>query len=521
MKKKLTISSPPPATPLRGSRRDQSIPRSKPITAYLSHKKMPDDTENAMQPQLQNADNTTLKKTIQPTEAKAMDEPKAINVVTVMEMFKTINSRLDVIEAKQDEQSGAIQNPENSEILKLDYDSKVSALQEQVKNLRRENFVLDRVAKMSLQTISDLNNRVAKLELNVSRKTVSISGLIVYSKNKDEIVREVEYFFESELNLRLRLEDVYFVGQGDPPICIVIFSTLQDKREVMRNKSMLRNTQNSQGKPIFINEFWTTEANEKRKVKRDIFIQNQEKPAEDKISMGYVGSKLYIGTKTVYEAKRVKTPLPTEVLDLEICKLNRVLRLIIGRGDEILCDRSRFIGYSAPVHSFEEIQEMYLKVKLIHPSADHVICAYSTDFDQNELFNSDFCDDGEHGAGRQLLNYMKEKDIHNRVIFVVRFFGGEKLGTKRFECILKAAESVLNNSPVPVSGTPERRQGAHSSVTQHPTAKTHAVNDPTTAMSTSVDKDRIYNSPNPPSQTSQSKNSHHGHSARGRYSSVS
>ena len=292
------------------------------------------------------------------------------------------------------------------------------------------------------------------MELNTHKRTITITGLCIYNEKKDEIIKEVQCFIEYELGLTVNIEDVYFLGQNEPPMCVTILSNLQEKRDVMKNKSLLKGVTNRYNKPIFINDYWPAETNERRKFERDIYTANQTRPDHQKVQMDYKGANLYIGDLTAQQAKPVQTPNPMQILDLEVSELNRILRLIICRGEEIHLQNSRFVAYSALISSYEEIQEMYLKVKLLHPAANHVICAYQTDLD--DIFNCDFCDDGEHGAGRTLLTFMKDNNLTNRVIFVVRYYGGSKLGPARFECIVKAARSVMENSPTQIKGTPER-----------------------------------------------------------------
>ena len=88
---------------------------------------------------------------------------------------------------------------------------------------------------------------------------------------------------------------------------------------------------------------------------------------------------------------------------------------------------------------------MYLKLRLTYPQARHIICAYNLkneDQQQKNLYNSDYCDDGEIGAGRHLLKILHECDLTNRAVFVVRKCG-EKLGPNRFIKITNAAKRAL------------------------------------------------------------------------------
>ena len=77
--------------------------------------------------------------------------------------------------------------------------------------------------------------------------------------------------------------------------------------------------------------------------------------------------------------------------------------------------------------------------------ARHIVCAYWIDGPAHT--SQDFCDDGEPGAGRALLEILRNQNMKNKVIFVTRKYGGVKMGSSRFECYRAAAEVVLKAHP--------------------------------------------------------------------------
>lgn len=82
-------------------------------------------------------------------------------------------------------------------------------------------------------------------------------------------------------------------------------------------------------------------------------------------------------------------------------------------------------------------------MRLLNPEATHVMCAYKLpgiDFVTTQAM----VDDGEFGGGRCILNLLNGDNRINRVVFVVRYYGGKHLGTLRFKCIENAANSALH-----------------------------------------------------------------------------
>ena len=73
--------------------------------------------------------------------------------------------------------------------------------------------------------------------------------------------------------------------------------------------------------------------------------------------------------------------------------------------------------------------------------ATHITYAYR--LQSGNQVTEHYEDDGDHGAGRHLLNLLKEKGITNRLVCVSTWSGGMRHGRARFVHILEAAERVL------------------------------------------------------------------------------
>ena len=89
--------------------------------------------------------------------------------------------------------------------------------------------------------------------------------------------------------------------------------------------------------------------------------------------------------------------------------------------------RSKFITHLVPFSEAEGLQE---RLKQQHPKANHVIYAmrYLNDYDQIVENSSD---DGEPKgcAGLPALNVLRGEGMVACAVFIVRYFGGIKLGT--------------------------------------------------------------------------------------------
>lgn len=95
--------------------------------------------------------------------------------------------------------------------------------------------------------------------------------------------------------------------------------------------------------------------------------------------------------------------------------------------DEIIVNKSRFIGYASPINSEDEAIDFINQIKKKHADATHNVYAYV--YGDNSNIQR-FSDDGEPSgtAGIPVLNLIKLEDLKNIVVVVTRYFGGVLLG---------------------------------------------------------------------------------------------
>ncbi|MDO4719791.1 MAG: YigZ family protein [Peptostreptococcaceae bacterium] len=95
--------------------------------------------------------------------------------------------------------------------------------------------------------------------------------------------------------------------------------------------------------------------------------------------------------------------------------------------EEILIEKSRFIGYGKGVETENEASEFIKTISKGHYDATHNVWAYI--FGENSEIQR-YSDDGEPSgtAGIPVLEVLKKEGITNAVLVVTRYFGGIKLG---------------------------------------------------------------------------------------------
>ncbi len=95
--------------------------------------------------------------------------------------------------------------------------------------------------------------------------------------------------------------------------------------------------------------------------------------------------------------------------------------------DEIIINKSRFIGTACPVETEEEALDFIDKIKKEFKDATHNVYAYVIGENSNI---QRFSDDGEPSgtAGMPVLNVIMQENLKNVAVVVTRYFGGVLLG---------------------------------------------------------------------------------------------
>lgn len=103
--------------------------------------------------------------------------------------------------------------------------------------------------------------------------------------------------------------------------------------------------------------------------------------------------------------------------------------------------KSKFIGYYYEITSDIEAKEIIKNIKKEHKKARHIPYAYV-------LFNSaSKSDDKEpsNTAGLPIYNVLLNKNVNNRLICIVRYFGGTKLGANNLMRTYSKVASLVSS----------------------------------------------------------------------------
>ena len=103
--------------------------------------------------------------------------------------------------------------------------------------------------------------------------------------------------------------------------------------------------------------------------------------------------------------------------------------------------KSKFIGYYYEIDNKDEVKEIINNLKKEHSKAKHFPYAYLL---PNTAGKSDY-GEPNNTCGLPIYNLLERKGLTNRLIVVVRYFGGTKLGAGNLlRSYIKAATDSIN-----------------------------------------------------------------------------
>ena len=442
--------STPPATPARSRAENKNItPSIKQLQDQKDHislKMSASDTKQTMFAEIfkQVVSHETL-----PEGEGNMDNPQTLDVRSVHAMFKKLEEkfeeRLSCIETQNKEerrQEASEGNEEANPPFSVTEEAFERVLLE-IDTIKLKNKALKSAVQNMWEDVEDIASRVSKIEVNNTKRSVVLTGLET-DENKTTAIQQVTEFLGDWLGHSPQIDDLYEIGYAHPRAKVLVFQNMKDKLFVMNFKYLLKNAEDG-GRRIYINGFYAAETNEKRKRERWLIKDNKQKQPEEQLQIQYEDGILHIEGEEYRE--EITAPNPQQLLDVSVNKLDDILQIPIKKGYQVINGGNIFIGFTLSVANKQEIKDAYFKLRICYPKARHIVCAYFLDnVTKNQCKQRGFCDDGEHGAGAQLLKFMEESNLHHRAIFVARYYS-HKIGQDRFKSLIKAARQCMKLHP--------------------------------------------------------------------------
>ncbi len=90
-------------------------------------------------------------------------------------------------------------------------------------------------------------------------------------------------------------------------------------------------------------------------------------------------------------------------------------------------NKSKFYSYLIDCNKIDDFKLHLEALNNLHPKASHICYAYKIN-DAGQKAKAYDSGEPKGTAGYPILNLLEKNDMNNKVLFVVRYFGGTKLG---------------------------------------------------------------------------------------------
>ena len=322
-----------------------------------------------------------------------------------------------------------------------DNTSDISELKARCAALKEENEFMKGTLVRQNEKIEVLEEKIERLTARSMNKNLIFSG--IEEKEDENTVDELETFFSDKLSMSLpEFHSAHRLGQpnqkGIRPI-VVECTSVKVKNKILENAKNLKDQKNSRNDPYFINEQLPEGLNEKKKKAFYKIRENAKKPTDDQVKMKYSGGRLFINGQL--DRPTIVPPSPEDIFMMDNDDKHKMekIKLVLGKTQSE--KGSTFYGVAAKVQSVQDARRAYTQVRINDPSATHIIAAYKLGGENGAC---DFCDDGEHGGGVRVKKAIEDEKRCGVCVFVVRHYGGEHLGYRRFDHIVASAKSALS-----------------------------------------------------------------------------
>ena len=321
---------------------------------------------------------------------------------------------------------------------------KLTKLTERLDKEEFQSKLLTAVVIKQDNVISELKKEIETLKKGQRKPNMFISGIIeVEDESKESRKAMVANFFKGimEINKDIPIVDAFRIGKGNPRVMKIVLANPYDKGLIFKNSSNLQGKKNAKRKLYFINDDQSEMEREERKYMQQLKKENELLADGEKMKIKLHHGKLIVNNETVKPP--IMIPFPVDILTMDGEEINEALEVKTYEGESHAEQGSDFICHYQKVRSIDEIQQGLVKMKIKYGDASHIVTAYRL---ENALgpYNQSFLDDGEAGAGRRILATLQKLEAENLAVYIIRYFGGRKLGLRRFDIYCDLAKKAVS-----------------------------------------------------------------------------
>lgn len=356
-------------------------------------------------------------------------------------LYKTINNPDDGLKVRVDSNEFTVKtNSSDIESLKSDNESlksQVELLSSMVIKLKHDlQSACDRITDLTTRSMSDnliISNLPERHDENCTQAFSDFIGNKLGVECSDNIIRAHRIGTPSDDGTKF-------------PRPLVAKLNPSTKSEILENRKALKGQKAPNGKFFSVQDQVPDSISEQRKrayaIAKRQWDANKNLPDKDKVNVRIVKGTSVMFNNTLLKPP-VHVPSAREMLCTDPQETEKMKKLRFQQSKPQGEKDSTFVAYGCKVSSLPEVQRAYLRIRKEHAAADKVVCAFSAPGNHGNQV-TDYCDDNEWGGGFCALKALLATNHKNTAVFVVRYYGGQHLGPKRFRHITEVTTAAIN-----------------------------------------------------------------------------
>ena len=355
-----------------------------------------------------------------PSDVLAMQS----NILQITNTLSELKQNYQSVEYEQDEDHKQLQKC-NQEIQKLD---------------DKLNMASQVIGRQEVE-IESLRNHLHYVTTKHMRSELRITGIL--KKGNQSLTDAVKTFLKDVLKAKgeYKVTNVVRKGEGDEGPVIVSFATAKQKNSMFQFVKNLKGVKNEKEKFYGVSSNLPENEHEADLKKRNIIKANKDLPLLNRRNMSLKKGVLSID-KNVFSNPLARVSASNKI-QTPIGELMEVAKVNAGASQEVADKGSIFKGFAMTVNSLEEVQKCYKHFTYKFADATHVMASYllpGTD----RAYDQGYFDDGEHGGGRRLMRILTDSNQYSTLRVVIRYYGLQQLGSKRFDYITQTANEAIS-----------------------------------------------------------------------------
>ena len=246
---------------------------------------------------------------------------------------------------------------------------------------------------------------------------------------------------------KIGIQVAHRIGLGQNRPIVVRLEDFADKAVIFLKTKTLKDQTNEDNTKFFVNDQLPEEISERKRQIKLLMQDNYGRKSElSKMDMAVKKGVLHVDGHP-YKAE-IFPPRLADMLHANPKYVQAADNIKLHPSSTISERGSDFSAYVTEATMIQQVKKVYFKIRKLHGTVTHIACAYRLASGIG-TYSQGLADDGEHGAARLIFNYMKRHGYVDQAMFIVRRYGGIKLGAYQFrvmEKVIKEAQEVMINA---------------------------------------------------------------------------